>query len=87
VNLLHACERPHFESRFFSAEEIRDRLCRVARWVARQSPVKKVGEANPIISPELDVAFAAIMKIARPCTLCRDARGSDGGIPQALRRE
>ena len=24
------------------------------------------------------------MKVARPCTLCRDARGSDGGIPQAL---
>jgi hypothetical protein len=68
VNLVHACVRPHFESRFFSAEEMaRSALPHRSRWVARQSPVKEVRAANPVISPKLDaIAFAAIMKIARP---------------------
>ena len=74
-----------FQKPIFSAEEIPRSLCEVAR---DGEPVKaQLGRsARPTQSFHLDgtLAIAAIMKIARPCTLRRDARGCDGGIPQAL---
>ena len=45
---------------------------------------QKVRESTQSSHLDWTLAFAAIMKIARPCSLCRHARRSDGGIPQAL---
>jgi hypothetical protein len=68
-----ACRKP-----ISAPTKTRDRLCRVARdgWPAK-GQLRRSARPTQLFHLNSTLAFAAIMKIARPCTSCSDARGRE----------